>query len=392
MKRTVFVIMLIISTLTLGGCWDKKEVNELGWVMALGIDEGSEPGTFLVTYQIVSPKVGGEGAETTSWTISVEGKTIRETLDTLYTILYKQPFLGTMKMVVFGEEFARNVGLNKAVDFLQRNYALRLTMDFVVAKGKAKDILNAKTLTEQTTSLNLLLLSDARKKSSVAPNMKLEHYLPYIFFEKPGMVFPVVQVLKPSKEIQFDDNDGEKSGLMLKGGAVFSKDRLVDFLSDEETKGFMWLDDQIDELSLEVTLDSGETAVGNVHTHKSKYKVVDKDGVKGLKYKISAEVSLQEIHGERAMDLTEFKDFVERCEAKFEEEILKQCKAAIQKSKELKVDFLNVSRKIHQKYPKYWAQVKDQWESVLVEFPIEVEATTLTSYSGGSRNGPINAE
>ena len=51
------VALLIIITLTamlLTGCWDRKELNQLGIAMAIGLDKGDD-GKIQLTSQIVRP-------------------------------------------------------------------------------------------------------------------------------------------------------------------------------------------------------------------------------------------------------------------------------------------------------------------------------------------------
>ena len=54
-KKIVAVILTItFSSLLLTGCWDRKELNQLGIAMAIGLDKGDD-GKIQLTSQIVRP-------------------------------------------------------------------------------------------------------------------------------------------------------------------------------------------------------------------------------------------------------------------------------------------------------------------------------------------------
>ena len=65
-KQTVFVSCFF---LLLTGCWDKVEIEDLAYVIAIGLDK-TEGENLVITYQIAIPE-GGEG-DTESEIISIQ--------------------------------------------------------------------------------------------------------------------------------------------------------------------------------------------------------------------------------------------------------------------------------------------------------------------------------
>ena len=152
----------------------------------------------------------------------------------------------------------------------------------------------------------------------------------------------------------------------------------------------MWLDDQVVEVFLEGEMDNGISVGGDVTEAKTKYSAKEIDGKIGVQYKIKVKSLIQEVHNEGSMNLEQYKDFISKAEVAFEDEIKKECESTISKSKALKVDFLGLGRKIEQKYPEYWKQVKDQWEEKLADVPVSVDIEVINTYGGSTRNGLPN--
>lgn len=54
MKRKIAILFIFISMASLlSGCWNRRELNELGIVLGLGIDKADDE--YLVTLQVVNP-------------------------------------------------------------------------------------------------------------------------------------------------------------------------------------------------------------------------------------------------------------------------------------------------------------------------------------------------
>lgn len=61
MNKIIAILLIFSLCLGLTGCYDKKEVDDLAYVLALGIDKG-KTNTLKVTLQYAVPsKLGGGG-------------------------------------------------------------------------------------------------------------------------------------------------------------------------------------------------------------------------------------------------------------------------------------------------------------------------------------------
>src|SRR5690606_7338482 len=77
---------LILLACSLAACWDRREVDEIAIVLTMAIDAGEEPGSLVVSYEIVDPggiaagqtEQGPAGGGGGSYVISAPGRTVRD--------------------------------------------------------------------------------------------------------------------------------------------------------------------------------------------------------------------------------------------------------------------------------------------------------------------------
>jgi spore germination protein KC len=390
--RWAIVVILLVSLLFLEGCWGKREVEQLAFVMSLGIDKGKEPGTYQITYQIARPKTSGvSGAEVENWTLSVEVSSTPKSEEKVFEIINKHPFVGTSRVIIIGEELARS-GINEALDAYQRFYQFRRTIFLLLAKGKAKDILETQLRTKQLPSLSLLGTIQGQPGVSSFPVTRLGHYYTVLGREGQSPVIPTVQKVRSSeKGVTYSDKEGEE--LQIEGAGVFTDGKLVGFLNDEESKGYLWLNNEVTNRFIETPEEKGLKLSAWVLETKTKYKFQPIEDKMGITFQIKADVSLNEIIGQQGvMDPEEWRNFILEQEPIVAQVIERECQAAVRKSKELHADFIGIGRKLEQKEPQYWKEVKDNWENELVDFPVSFDIQVVIEHTGLARNAPTSPQ
>jgi spore germination protein KC len=390
-------LILVILVLPLSGCWGKREVESLGFVFGIGIDKGSKPGSYLVTFQIGSPKKAGEtGSSTQDYTISAEGFSMREATDKIYNTISKQPFVGTTKVIVLGDDVARE-GINSVLDYIQRYYQFRRTTYLLLAEGMAKDLLNIKLRTGKLVSLSLM--DDIEKDDWLSnfPRVRIGHYLTELGNEQSAEVIPLAHGVTPGREgIEYESKDGEEpQEVHISGMGVLNNDgQLTAVLSDEETKGFMWLRGEVKYRFLSARIGSEQDNFwisARVTKAKTKWKLENSEGKLGIHYNIKIISDLDEInveHQQRSPE--EYIKVVKDNSTALNDKIKAECDAALQKSYELGMDFLGIGRRIEEHNPKYWKQIKDQWQQVLPSVPVTVSVENKVESGGSSFNPPTN--
>jgi len=145
--RTFFsVVLLILFSASLAGCWSSHEINNLALIGIMGIDQ-DDSGQFELTVSIVNPSPGGSlgGAGKMQSTAIVEtttGKTLFEAMGKLSSTLSKEIYLGNLGVVIVGEKAAQNK-MESILDFLKRNTHIRPYVQLLVTREKVVDIVKA---------------------------------------------------------------------------------------------------------------------------------------------------------------------------------------------------------------------------------------------------------
>ncbi len=391
--RLPIVIVLVITLLLLGGCMGKRDVEELAFVMGIGLDLGKEPGTIEVTYQIAQPKAsGGSATELQNWTVSIEAANPSMSTERIREILNKHPFVGSSRIIIIGEDLARS-GINEALDVFQRFYQYRRTIYLLLAKGKAKDVLETQLRTGQLPALSLLGTMLGQPGTATFPVTRLGHYFTILGRESQNPLIPTVEKRKPGEEgIEYSDKEGEE--IHVGGSGVFENGKLIDFLSEEETKGYLWLDNEMKNGFIQTQEgDDDINASAWILKSSTKFKFNSQDEKMGVAFQIKATVSVNDIKGQIGQkDTREWVGFTKELESMFAQAIEKECQSAVAKSRKLEADFIGIGRKLEQKDPKYWKQVKDDWKNQLSDFPVSYDIKVVIQNTGLPRNTPVSPQ
>ncbi len=382
-------VILVASILCLTGCWGKREVEELAPLIGVGFDLGEKPGTFLITHQYSVPKKGGStGSEIEDRTFSIEASSARESIEKISKVTFRSPFMGSLKVMVIGEDLAKAGDFNDILDFAQRFAEFRRSMYLVLAKGKAQDILNTKLRSGLLPAMAIKNTIEGGDEISCFPTVRLGHYLTILGTKITAPILPVVESVKSGEGLEYKAKGNDEAGeIRLQGAGVLRGDHFIDFLSNEETKGYMWLEnDVLHRLISTVGIEEDKVNfAGHVLKSKTKYKVQDIDGTIGLHYQIKASIAVDEVLGvKKQFSNPEWLELMKGAEKSLAKVIEKECKLSIKKERELGLDFLGIGRHIEQKNPKYWKTIKDDWEGKIADFPLSLDVQVVIHHSGMS--------
>ena len=105
----LFVLLLLLTLLS--GCYDKKELDNLAYVIAIGIDKG-EKEDLKITFQIAVPiQISGEsaeGGEKTTFTVSEETDSLYNAMSKINSNISKELTLSHIKLILYSEDLAKN--------------------------------------------------------------------------------------------------------------------------------------------------------------------------------------------------------------------------------------------------------------------------------------------
>jgi spore germination protein KC len=374
-------ILLCLSTLSLSGCWDRKEINDLSLITAAGIDKKSEK-TIELSVQVFIPRAaggggsqslgsngngGGSGGQT--FVRSSEGVTIADAMSRLQEKLPRSIFWGHSEVYIFGRELAEN-GIRPTTDFLTRHQQVREGAYVFVSSSTAKEMLEKLPALERSSSEVLRELV----KSKIGMKVTLKDLAQRLVGDSRAVALPWIETA------ELDDGKPEAGVIpYITGTGVFKKDRLVGHINDKVTRGLLWLRNEID---LAVISEAPEEAgIGTVSMKMIHSNTQLIPAIENGNWKITLKGLTEDdiIQNTTNLDLMNQK-FVRSLEKSLERNIQVRCQMALdQVQKKMKADIFNFAGAFHRKYPKEWNKSKDRWDEIFpkVEVSIEVKARVL---------------
>jgi spore germination protein KC len=362
-RRLLRLLALALLPALLSGGWSYRSRSDLSIVMGLGIDRAPD-GHFKICAEIVdltkTIKESGPGARL----VEAEGQTIFDAVREAKRKLLNKLYFGNMQIVVIGEEAARTVGIENAVDWIMRDAECRETVSLVIMEGgTAFDLMTLDGLDQSILSLEIddIITDDNR---STATTVHADLYQVFGTLNCPG-----IELTLPAFHIAVNDGAAvaESNGI-----AVFRDDRLADFLTPRESKFFLIAIGKAQGGILTVAKDGGERPDTSLEIANSRaefsYDVAD--GGFAFHIRTETDVYLAEtMETIDAGDPAEMRALEDEAARSLEAEIA----AVIQKiQRQTGQDILGLGEYLHRRDYRLWHEVEGRWGEIFRDMPITV--------------------
>jgi Ger(x)C family germination protein len=398
---------LLLLSMMLCGCWDQREINDMGLVVGVAFDYADINGKagVEITVQVANPAVmaagqgsgsGGGGAGESGagpfWTASETGETVRSTISKFDYRIPKQLFLGHERVNIIGEKAARS-GLTLFFDRLMRSRESRESKFIAVSKGDASRILEQESSIFQSTAL---ALSDIFRDKDGRQGILAVNLADFMYRLSTGItspVLPVVEVIPQTSVTTRESKAGVTNTVAVTGLAAFDPEaRLAGYFDERESMGLLWVINRARNRVLTFNhIREGIADPISLRLVKAKSKVVvsiGDDGLPVFEIKTNAEFDLLEYFGSR-QGLADV-DFINELEIMAGSQMDIEIEAAIKRSQQLNTDVFGFGEEVKRKQRREWPQYKGRWREIypLVSITHECEALIrdreLTAEAPGS--------
>lgn len=365
-----YTLLLVSIGLLLSGCWDRTEVNDLAFITAAAIDKKGK-GEIELSVQIYSPRPaggqqgiesGGSSGKDQTFVRSAVGITLIDAMARLQEEVSRKLFWGHTDIYIFGENQARH-GIRDFVDFIQRYPQTRERAQVFVSRGHAKELLESVPALERDSAEVLREMA----KSRLGMNVTVKDLAEMLSSDDGGAVLPIAESLPPETE-----GANRKSSPYVSGTAIFKGDKLVGYINDKETRGLLWVRDQIKQAI--ITIEPKE-AKGHISFTmiRSRTEVIPKIRNENwsVTVKITAEVDISQ--NASKLDLMDSK-ILGSLETQLEKEIKHRMNQALDKAQhQMKVDVFGIGETFHRRYPREWNAEKGHWSKRFPNVSIRIE-------------------
>lgn len=351
------VILLIFLTFICTGCYNYKELNELGIVSAMGISKDGD--LYNLDIQLLnvldSEKSGLNKSPIT--VISGQGETIFEAARSMNRKTSKVFFLADVDYV-FLDQSVLNDGLDEIIDFLIRD--TRLSLNFLVVtstENKSLDILSSISHFDTNSANNLYdAVMNSETRYGGINSLHVRELINNYYAKGKYTIFPNVYIKDTRKSSENDSLEDSKSESYVEvKNMVFFKDKEAIELTDEETKGVNFLRNKIKNATLTIECDGGYFTI---ETLESKMKLKSKLNIDQLNVKgnVGAEIVY---YG--CKDNLDNADVLKSISKKAEKEVESYITKAFNKSKKYNYDFLGLGNYIYKNNYKYFDFENKDW-------------------------------
>jgi len=367
----LILIFFFSYSILAAGCWNYKEIDQLSVVAGVAIDKGIHK-KFSITVELVEV-VSGKEQQTKSKTVTVEGKTIFEAIRNEISLIGNKSYWGHAKVLIISEEIARK-GILEVIDLFNRDAETRSDMQILVSKGRsAREILEAKGLTEEVTSFELDEIIINEGSVSNAPLIEVWRFTNTLATEGVGTIAGVVDL----KE------ENGKCRPYVMGTAIFRNDKLLGFIDGDESKYMLFVQNKLNGgvLFEEIKGKDEDMSVAlEIFKSHTKINPIINDGNIEMQIKVEVTAAINELGG----TINVIEDDEREGLVRTAEELLKnRIEDIIKKVQKLYgVDIFGFGIKIKANYNKEWKLLNGNWEDNFKKLKINVETKVNIKNSG----------
>ncbi|TQR19916.1 Ger(x)C family spore germination protein [Psychrobacillus vulpis] len=383
MKKCMFV--LLILSLFLTGCWDRRELNELGITLALGIDKVEDE--YQVTAQVVVPSEISSKTSTGRSPVTLfqaTGETVYEALRKITKISPRKIYPGHLRTLVLGEDLAEE-GIAESLDFLSRDWEFRSDFFVVIAKDMtAAEVLNVTTTIENIPANKMFNTLKTSEASWAATNaFILDELIANLTSDGKeavltGIIVTGEQEMGSSK--QNVESITPSARIEYNGLAVFKKDKLVGWLTEIDGRRYNAIVNEVQNTVTAISCPEEGKATLEIIQFDSKMKGKMNKGKPEVDINIKVKGNVGEV--ECQINLNDPETIVE-LEKNTEKEMEERIKSTIETvQKQYKSDIFGFGNAIHRSNPKEWKKIKEQWDEEFPEMTANVKVDVKLVHTG----------
>ncbi|CFX10307.1 Spore germination GerAC [Syntrophomonas zehnderi OL-4] len=394
-KKILLGFICFWLLLFLGGCWDKREINDSAIPLAIGVDL-REDKKIQVTALLTQPRPSAEPeAHKATQLISANDRGAAMAARRLHLSLSQFLEWAHVRTFVLGENLASQ-DLALVIDFMTRNRNLRPDMNLMICGQTKPEKLFAQIGSLGDGGLMQLVFFSERQSGIYTPmdigefayrltTPGIEPAVPMVILKTETSKRPIAEIM--NKKPPQTNNKQEK--IVLQGMAVFKGPKMVGILNEKESRGYRWLNSKHKQggmFAVKSPLDPESSVALETVRFSGKTRPSLKDEELKMRIDIEANLSFYETTGTAELLTPET---ISLLEEQAGVTIKDQIAACIKRSQQLNSDILGWGSKIHSYEPKEWQRLKTEWNTIFphVEADIHVKVHIKRAYLARKING-----
>lgn len=388
-KRLISCFLLVCTCFMLAGCWDRRELQDRNFVLAVGIDladDGQKPGvsrkeaakidqveTFVqavgikryrLSLQLLKFKQGDDKGEASTYVISNTGESFFEMIRDMLGQSSKSLWFEHLQLIVISEAVLKQAGLSEILDFFKRDSEMRSRIKVYVTDGAARSLLEYTPPSKEAGGIFLsdLIRLHFRNNHVVGTRTDLGYTIRY-FDSNSNILLPRIKIAD--------------SVIKLDGAAVFKKDRFIGYADGYTIAGlkFIYGTEEAANITTESPSHPGQQITFELYRNESKFMPhVEENGTIYFTLDVNLHGNLGEIQENLGEENTLDPVFLHQLELAFAQEVKQNIIHSDHYFRqELQVDCVSkFAAKMKAYQPVVWEQVKEEWDEICPTIPLYV--------------------
>lgn len=378
MKRAKMLLVVILSLL-LVGCWDQQEITALASISGLGFDVGSYAHTMRISVLTSPPQPfggGGGGGGSRLRVITVEAASFTEGITLLQGHLRREPFFLHLGFVVFGEELAKS-GLDGVLSALQGRTTIRGSVPVFVAQQTAEETLKARSGGGHAPGEDVADLRDNFATAPLGRHVSIHEVRNTLLALGSELTLPILE-LAPLRLQAGDETPATGVGVageqlhevFVRRMAVFSRDRWVADLDQYLVQTFVMLkgDTRVGSATIVDPADPTSHMGLTIVNFSARFDI--KSGEETVEITISPRVRavVREVTGTYSLRDRGFAPIA----MNLEQDIDHQVQQVVAFLQENQADALGFGHMLRRSNPTAWSKLENRWSEVFPAMTVRV--------------------
>ncbi|RAR42295.1 Ger(x)C family spore germination protein [Paenibacillus sp. MDMC362] len=258
--RITKLMWLIVLLNLITGCWDIKEIQDINYITAIGIDQ--EDGNFVVYTQMMDftsvAKIDSGKAEKPSqiWTSKTKGKTLDLAINNIYDSAQERTIWSHISCIIISDNVLKSNVLTK-LDTIGRYQEVRMTPWVFGTKESIEQLMNIPAFFN-LSPLNTLAhepIDEYKQKSYIKP---IRYFDFMALMTEPGWTVMLPNLTIDTKT--WSRNQKEDPKLEINGVFAISKGVSKGLFTNDKLTGLRWLEADTERSHIPITNQNGEMA------------------------------------------------------------------------------------------------------------------------------------
>ncbi len=382
-KHLVFFLMLLILSSMTTSCWSRREIEDLGFVMGIGVSK-THDGLYSMVVQFANPGaiVAENPDQRDIYTImKADGLSIFDALRNLSMVAGRRLFLSHIQVMIIDENIAKE-GISEFLGFLLQDMEVRLEQEVFVSKIPPEEIFETPNTLGIIPAMALHAIALNQGVNSKIYVADLHEALEAIHNPVMNFVTGVVEIMPAPTSLEMDF-------LNITKIAVFDHDKLVGYLHHEDGQAYNFITDNFTNAPIVFDNNSANEKI-TIEVLESRTNITPSysNGKVGFHIDVTTKGNLAERtpRNEMADEL-----IIEELNKQFSKVLQdKISKGILTAQREFEVDYFNLSGHFSRKYPREYSKLKTDWNKHFSNADITVSINTSIIHEalgtlGGSR-------